>query len=152
MGLNKKGIRLLAADLFKHKKLYDQNTEGTAYECGTVGCLAGFCLARKLGRREYVWQVKHGFVSIEAHRSGQAALGLPKLNTGRLQIFDFLYAWPQDLQDIYNSNGPRCRVIAALSALQRLLPDGTIDPNPKAVHTRLPELKKLLAQKVKKAA
>jgi len=47
--------------------------------------------------------------------------------------------------DEYESNGPTWRVIAALKALQRLLPDGTIDSNPKKVHTRLPQLAALLA-------
>jgi hypothetical protein len=35
------------------------------------------------------------------------------------------------------------RVIVALKALQRLLPDGSIDLNPKKVHTRIPLLKTL---------
>lgn len=152
MGLNKKGIRLLADDLVAHKKLYNQNVEGRPDPCGTVGCLAGFCLARKLGRREYIKRVESSFIGVEAHQSGRDQLGLPEPNIGRLQIFDFLWSWPQDLQDLYKSNGPRCRMIAALYALQRLREDGTIDPDPKAVHTRLPQLKKLLAQKVKKAA
>jgi hypothetical protein len=60
------------------------------------------------------------------------------------QIFHAIGLWPEDLIDEYTSNGPRWRVIAALKALQRLLPDGSIDPNPKAVHTRLPQLNKLL--------
>jgi hypothetical protein len=85
----------------------------------------------------------------ESILSGIKQLGLPQPDKDENsiaspKIFCSIDEWPKDLREEYESNGPRWRVIAALKALQRLLPDGSIDPDPKAVHTRLPQLNKLL--------
>lgn len=152
-GLNKKGIRLLADDLVAHQKRYNQDTriaERTAV-CGTVCCQAGFCAARKIGTRKFNQWVKNG--ADEGELDVFAIAGEQLGVSGGAEIFNFLWHWPQDLRNEYNYNGPRWRVIADLKALQRLLPDGSIDPDPKAIHTRLPQLKSLLAvaKKVKTA-
>ena len=149
-GLNKKGIRLLADDLVAHEKMYDQNTYGQRYTnknaCQTFCCMAGLCKVRKIGLRAFNklasdWHARNSGGS-ECAPAGKEQLGLEDIDFP--QIFDDIYRWPRDLYQEYESNGPRWRVIAALKSLQRLLPDGTIDENPKAVHTRLPQLATLL--------
>jgi hypothetical protein len=149
--LNKAGIRLLADDLVKHAKRYDQNVFGRVDECGTVACLAGFCAIREVGTRRFTalvegWnrQDEDGFYYCVP--AGLKQLGL----TGYPAIFGDIPLWPQDLEDLYWSGRPFSAPIAALYALQRLLPDGSIDKNPKAVHTRLTQLKVML-EKQKRA-
>lgn len=156
MALNKKGIRQLADDLVANQKSYDQYWFGRITDCGTVSCLAGTCLARKLGTRKYRKLVKEWPDTWSGRgvceKAGAEQLGLlsevphPDLP----MIFREIHFWPGDLQEQYESDGPRWRVIAALKALQRLLPNGDIDQNPEAVHTRLPQLTKLLKLKTTK--
>lgn len=148
---NRAGILLLAKDLFSHKKLYDQNTEGMLETCGTVGCMAGFCHARKIGRRAYNLKVRRGGVVVyQAHMDGHRQLGLTVVGIEMAQIFNVVSYWPSDLRMMYESNGPASRVMAALMALQRLHVDGTIDPDPKKIITRIPQLK-VLRDAVKKS-
>jgi len=156
MGLSKKGINQLADDLVRNKKRYNQNRFGIIRtkskgfdkeECGTFCCLAGFCYLAKLGSlRLFQKEVKLGIEKFENNckRAGRRQLGLSKDADKFPQIFLSLSEWPDDLQDEYESNGPEHRVITALKALQRLRPDGTIDRDPAAVHTKLPQLEKLL--------
>jgi hypothetical protein len=141
--LNKAGIRLLADDLVAHKKMYDQDTYGDyENECGTFCCLAGFCYRREIGARKFAqWAKDKGKDTDLAEDAGRKQLGLKD----DIDIFNPFECWPSDLVEEYESNGPTWRVIAALKALQRLRPDGSIDPNPKKIHTRIPQLKALLA-------
>lgn len=157
MGLNKKGIRLLADDLVANQKRYNQGTFGSKDECGTVCCLAGFCYAREIGYRKFSSLARKWSDPADGFDlcvpAGYAQLGIPSGRDPRTKtlpsIFSGLWRWPDDLQDEYRSNGPRWRVIAALKALQRLLPDGSIDPDPNAVHTKLSQLTKMLKEKKK---
>lgn len=149
MGLNKKGIRLLADDLVARQKMYDQSTEGGIEACGTVCCMAGLCYVRKVGLRAFSRMVKNGVIGMNVHRYSEKLLGLPVPEYGFSNIFGYVCAWPADLRKEYESDGPRWRVIAALKALQRLLPDGSIDPDPNAVHTKLSQLTKMLKEKKK---
>ncbi len=140
--LNKAGIRLLADDLVANKKMYDQDTFGDREECGTFCCLAGFCYRREIGARRFtLWAKNEDKDTDLAKDAGRKQLGLKD----DIDIFNLFAYWPDDLVEEYESNGPTWRVIAALKALQRLRDDGSIDPDPKAVHTRLPQLKALLA-------
>jgi hypothetical protein len=145
MALNKKGIRQLADDLIAHPKRYDQNTFGAINECGTVACLAGMCLWRKIGTRAYRKLVEdwreHNLDHDKCLEAAGAQLGV---DASFSMLFGDIWGWPEDLQEVYNSSAPDGPVRAALMALQRFLPDGKIDLNPKAVHTRLPQLKALL--------
>lgn len=155
MGLKKKGILQLADDLVAHKKMYDQEQFGKADACGTFACMAGMCLWRKIGPRKFNALAKQWHYASngaeECKEAGYAQLGLGKPLYIFVDIFSDINYWPDDLADEYRSNGPQWRVIAALKALQRLLPDGSIDLDPTAVHTRIPQLKELLAaEKAKK--
>jgi hypothetical protein len=147
MGLNKKGILQLADDLVAHKKLYDQSRYGARNECGTVCCMAGFCKRREVGARTFGRMVAKWMFSWSGSDvcapAGSKQLGVPQ----DPQIFEPASEWPLDLSDIYFSNGANARVRAALLALQRLREDGSIDPDPNAVHTRIPQLKQLLKAK-----
>jgi hypothetical protein len=166
MGLNKKGILQLAEDLISHRKRYDQNNwvsyrdKESGYpksECGTVCCMAGFCYMRKVGVRKFNSLVKKEETrNYEIVSSGISQLGIKYSGpdwTDRLGgpdwpiIFGGDDAWPSDLSDGYDSSEDQDRYIVALKALQRLLPDGSIDPDPKAVHTRIPQLKEILAKR-----
>ncbi len=149
-GLNKKGILQLADDLVAHKKQYDQEVFGKVRDCGTFACMAGLCKWREVGTKAFKklaldWQIPSDGVS-ECKETGYGQLGINRSYFDELaQIFEPVEHWPQDLQEEYESNGPTWRVIAALKALQRLRVDGTIDPDPEAVHTKLPQLAKMLA-------
>lgn len=152
MALNKKGILELAADLVAHKKRYDQGTFGMFRSseshdrelCGTFCCLAGFCYSAEIGAKKFNALVKADVdVERQSLRAGKKQLGLHKKFPVIFKGIDDY--WPADLYEEYFENGAKGRVIVALKALQRLLPDGTIDQNPKAVHTRIPQLKELLA-------
>ena len=151
-GLNRKGILLLADDLVAHKKMYDQDELSSVGECGTVCCLAGFCFRRKIGPRMFNKWAKeddsgrHLYTANEAFDAGGEQLGVGWRGGN---IFAGISNWPDDLENEYYENGPRGRVVVALKALQRLRSDGTIDPDPKKIHTRLPQLKALLATKKK---
>lgn len=149
--LNKAGIRLLADDLVKHAKRYDQNVFGRVDECGTVACLAGFCKIREVGTRRFNALAKGWNRRIESGFHYCVPAGLKQLGLADFPaIFGCIPLWPQDLEDLYRSGRPFSAPIAALYALQRLLPDGSIDKNRKAVHTHLPQLKVML-EKQKRA-
>ncbi len=141
--VRKVGIRLLADDLVANKKKYDQNTFGDVEDCGTVACLAGLCHMREIGVRKFNKLARYGEVdSFACITSGERQLGITNAKT----IFNTISAWPSDLKDEYYENGPLGRVVVALKALQRLKPDGSIDRMRAAVHTRLPQLTKLLKE------
>lgn len=153
-GLNKRGIRLLADDLVAHKKRYCQNIFGgpkpLLYDetefCSTVACLAGFCYSAEIGTRQFNKMVKDNKTfDIEkgSRAAGKKQLGLRVRTLPK--IFMSIDNWPDDLAEEYYANGPKGRVVVALKGLQRLRLNGTIDPDPKKVHTRLPQLKALLA-------
>jgi hypothetical protein len=145
MGLNTRGIRRLADQLVANKKLYEQHTFGAKTECGTTCCLAGFCYLETIGSRKFNALVKSEELNgDDCLKAGKKQLGI-KASSSPV-IFQGLGAWPVDLAEEYRQNGPRGRVIVALKALQRLRGNGNIDPNKKAVHTRLPQLKALLAK------
>jgi hypothetical protein len=167
--LNRKGILELADMLVVNKKFYDQDRFGKVEACGTFCCQAGFCYLSQVGKKNFNKEVKAAFVeasnpnfrSFVEHciNAGITKLGLALpayeyFDEDTPQIFsDVEFSWPEDLVEEYQSNGPTWRVIAALRALSRLKVDGTIDENPKAVHTRIPQLKALLdAEKAKKKA
>lgn len=159
MGLNKKGIRQLAKALVANQEFYNQDTFPVpSEECGTVGCLAGMCYRLSVTERTYQKNVKTwedmSDGDDKCRPAGIKLLGLNFDNHWKLpQIFQSIENWPVDLQKQYKSDGPKWRVISALKALQRLLPDGTIDKDIKAVHTSLkPLLDKMLKTKAKKAA
>jgi hypothetical protein len=158
MALNKKGIHQLADALVAEQKRYDQDTFGErkyiGATCSSVCCLAGMSFALQIGNRSFTAKVKaaeneryDGDFNAECEEAGRKQLGLKTPEEEFSDIFRSIYDWPNDLSKDYHANGPKWRVIAALKALQRLRPDGSIDPNPDAIHTRLPQLKKLLAQK-----
>jgi hypothetical protein len=145
MGLNTRGIRQLADQLVANKKLYEQGTFGVKTDCGTVCCLAGFCYLRKIGSRKFNALVtKEELEGDDCVKAGKKQLGIKASSP---VIFQGLGTWPADLEREYRQNGPRGRVIVALKALQRLRGNGNIDSNKEAVHTRLPQLKALLAAK-----
>jgi hypothetical protein len=155
--LNRKGILLLADDLVAHKKMYDQDDIGRKDECGTFCCLTGLCYLREIGLMKFnQLLVRDEFDQDTCATSGHNQLGLKirKDWSGVIfpQIFQNIDMWPADIREEYESNGPTWRVIAALKALQRLRLNGSIDPDPKAVHTRLPQLKALLATAKKRKA
>jgi hypothetical protein len=142
--LNKAGIRQLADDLVANKKRYNQQTFGDKEDCGTVCCLAGFCSIRSVGLRKFnKWIDDESDPVIDPRGDGAKQLGIPR----NADLFDYVDSWPSDLGEEYRENGPRGRVIVALKALQRMREDGSIDPDPKKVHTKLPQLKELLASK-----
>jgi hypothetical protein len=156
--LSKAGILWLASELVAHQKKYYQNRFIKYYKkgadeefCGTVCCLSGFCYLDEIGARKFNKLAKDAIdIQTPAVAAGIKRLGLD-FDIGPSGwscpvIFMGLADWPKDLQEEYYSNGPRWRVIAALKALQRLLPDGSIDSNPKAVHTKIPALAKLLKE------
>ena len=163
--LNKAGIRQLADDLVAHKKMYNQQTYGTKVsksddeeDCGTFACMAGICLWRQIGARKFN-KLAAGWLHPSSGGPDCMPAGLKQLGIAvesylgaAPQLFEPVCEWPKDIRDEYESNGPTWRVIAALKALQRLRVDGTIDPNPKAVHTRLPQLTKLLKSAAAKKA
>lgn len=148
--LNRKGIMLLADDLVAHQKRYMQETWGKKTDCGTVCCLAGFCYLRKIGLRKFESELRFDLDDGAVRDAGCGQLGLRMINFP--QLFCPVDQWPSDLSDEYQSNGPRWRVIAALKALQRLRLNGTIDPNPEKIHTRLPQLAYLLSLRTTKRA
>lgn len=152
VALNKKGILALAANLVAHKKRYNQNSFGRPDEvCGTVCCLAGFCYSAEIGAQKFnllAKRYKYNLLERGSLRAGRKQLGLRPRSP---EIFGNLVSWPNDLNKEYYANGPSGRVVVALKALSRLRPNGTIDPDPEAVHTKIPALAKLLA-KQKKAA
>jgi hypothetical protein len=144
MPLNKQGIRRLADMLVANKKLYSQQTFGRQNECGTTCCLAGFCLLEEVGRRKFKTLIGKDDFAKDCTKAGRKLLGI---RTSDPALFNSLDCWPEDLASEYWANGPRGRVTVALKALQRLLPSGRIDPDPKAVHTRLSQLKLLIKGK-----
>ena len=159
-GLNKKGILQLADDLIAHRKRYDQGCWGSVRtkdqgnkpsECGTFACMAGFCHIRKIGIRKFNQKARtnQNIVSYHVVPSGVEQLGidwdLAKLEGYEVpQIFSSEESWPDDLHDEMDETPTKDQYIVALKALQRLLPNGDIDPDPKAVHTRIPQLKAIL--------
>jgi hypothetical protein len=64
------------------------------------------------------------------------------------EVFDSIWFWPYDLRMEYlNATTPKQRAIVGLRGLQRLRANGKIDENPNAVHTKIPQLAKLLKEK-----
>lgn len=141
--LNRQGILQLADDLIADSSKYDQNYWGSHFEdqsaCGTVACLAGFCMSRAIGVTKFneLAKVAFGVDGSAARGFGGAQLGIPR-NAG---IFHQADLWPSDLYREYQMNSEaKSRVVVALKALQRLRDDGSIDVNPNAVHTFIPQL------------
>jgi len=158
--LNVEGINQLADDLVRDDARYNQSYWGqdTKYvndptpespffgtACGTVACLAGFCMARKIGVTEFnkVAAIYPGISGDSARFYGAQQLGIPF----EAVIFNNIGDWPSDLRQEYRNAKPRGRVLVALKALQRLRPDGSIDPDPDVVHTPLKQLNALLEEK-----
>jgi hypothetical protein len=162
--LNKENILELAKLLSCDSERYDQSTFGR-YEreeseeaCGTFCCMAGFLHAKKIGLEEFNNTARRMRISgstenrnfaISCVRSGAEALGIPLKEMGDTpinpQIFQFVGSWPDDLQNEYRAvqckgGSSKTRVRVALKALSRLREDGTIDPDPNAIHTEIPEL------------
>lgn len=137
---SKKGILDLADMLVHNMKKYNQNTYGDESSCGTVGCLAGFCLAEKIGARAYNKQAKNFVVDSDACiLAGKEKLKLK--GPEYPQIFDSVGSWPDDLYGEYaRAESDKGRVIVALKALSRLRVDGRIG---KKVLTNIPQLKQL---------
>lgn len=73
MPLNKEGIETLKRDLRAEAARYDQSTFGSDRApkvtgeslCGTVCCMAGFCLQRRLGRAEFDRRVTSSITAME---------------------------------------------------------------------------------------
>jgi hypothetical protein len=128
--LNEQGILQLADDLVLHAEHYDQSTFGVVTDCKTVCCMAGLCHVRAVGMMQF---------EVEATRllalnfydncltSGSDQLGLINSTdltdlSDRGMIFGYVNFWPCDLQVLYRYSPVR----AALMALERLQPDGSI--------------------------
>jgi hypothetical protein len=149
--LNRAGIRALAADLVAHHEKYDQGYYGMYNaSCGTVACMAGFCLQKKIGVTKFNKLVSNGTLfSRDAIEAGIEQLFKNYANDqgGSPVIFAFSSSWPTDLAIAYSLAGtPKAKVIVALKALSRLKPNGYIDSDPKAIHTPLSVLTKLLKE------
>lgn len=160
--LNKQGIRDLAADLVANGVLYNQRTFGDLIhggsECHTEACMAGFCLIREIGLQKFEALLKldeadHGSrVPAKSFAAGKKQLGVKPRGKDGLELFCEAVDWPYDLQLAYGkAKTHRTRARVAIHALQRLLPDGTIDKNRKAIHTPLKRYLNKLERKRKAA-
>ena len=157
--LNTAGILHMADMLVANIKQYDQEYFGQYNEaCGTTCCLAGMAYASEIGTGKFNRLAKtyyHGHskyvekVANPSILSGLNLLGLPEVKEDAPfdeslkipQIFDKPRWWPEDLRQDYNAaTTQKQRVVVALRALSRLLPDGKIDEDPKAIHTEIPYL------------
>lgn len=143
MGLNREGILKLADDLLAHRAMYDQNVFGKRSACGTVCCLAGLCLLNEAGeerfggRRRRLTPPRTQSALDKTCMAGARQLGIPADCT----LFSGAISWPFDLADDYRcATTPDARVVVALKALQRLREDGSIDDDPNAVYTPIPQL------------
>ena len=141
MVVNREGILKLAADLVDNWQRYDQDTFGEDRECGTVCCMAGFCLINEVGTKRFnqINRDEPFNLPVMARRAGARQLGIP---FGALLFYDTIY-WPSDLRREYRERKGKCRIVAALKALERLRGDGSIDPRPTAIHTHIPLLDEL---------
>jgi hypothetical protein len=152
MPLNKEGIAQLKFDLRSNAERYSQDTFGQlSAECGTVCCMAGWCLRREIGEQEFAyvvlnliwvardtWQRKCIFV-------GARQLGITLLpDTGTIcrgvpQIFMGHSHWPLDLGRRYSdamtafpNSDHHAMVEAACDALDRMDEYGNIAALPAA--------------------
>lgn len=130
--INKANVELLKADLRANARRYDQSTYGEVDdECGTVGCLAGFCLMRAVGDAAYGWLVKSGDIDEFARTAGEEFLGVgTSFKSIDRSIFDPGDWWPRDLAERYaaaeDAQDRAAMVEVACDALDRLQDDGTI--------------------------
>lgn len=155
--LNTAGILHMADMLVANIKQYDQEYFGQYNEaCGTTCCLAGMAYASEIGTGKFNRLAKTYYghskyvekVANPSILSGLNLLGLPEVKEDAPfeglkvpQIFDKPRWWPEDLRQDYNAaTTQKQRVVVALRALSRLLPDGRIDEDPKAIHTEIPYL------------
>lgn len=156
-GLNKAAIRSLASNIYAQAKKYRQNTLTSREACGTTCCMAGFCKAEEIGTKEFNKLAKKFYLddrtqeSIDFYDScmeaGVKTLGIKSSNTTP-NIFETTWSWPTDLrQEYFDAKTNKGKAIVAIKALSRMNPDGSIDDNPKAVHTRIPELSNYLRAK-----
>jgi hypothetical protein len=166
--LNKQGILELAEIMVCDHKRYNQSKFGeeTGQEesettCGTVCCMAGFAYAKKIGLENFNKEVRFQYNSesfllsdgtsvsgftYDCITAGKEMLGINE-NVASPRIFGYSSAWPRDLADEYTSTGDqKKRVLVALKALSRLRENGTIDSNPKNIHTEIPQIKELEAE------
>ena len=149
MALNKRGICELATMLVNSREMYNQNTFGSKHPCGTVCCMAGLCYVKQVGIEAFntLLSEKNGNISDECLEAGIKLLGIESDSDFPL-LFGMPGVWSGDLRDeYYQAETGRDRVIVALKALQRLQEDGSIDPNPNAIHTHIPQLQKLLKER-----
>jgi hypothetical protein len=150
--VNRKGVLALADKLTQEAKLYDQHTFGTPKAaCGTVCCLAGHAYALEIGAKQFNKEAKLDSRGIGSNNfylncveAGKKLLGLNtdlEMNDLTDRIFGTEDDWPDDLYNEYDgATTSKQRVIVALKALSRLRVDGTIDPDPKKIHTKIPHL------------
>lgn len=136
MPVNKKAIEQLKADLRRYARRYDQSTFGaTDPECGTVMCMAGFCLWRKIGGKKFSETVRKATFLSHAYRefikeakvAGREALGLTRAEP---LIFQSTERWPIDLRTRYLAarleGDHRAMVEVACDGLDRLNENGSI--------------------------
>ena len=130
--MNQDGINTLAADLLATLEstshlTYDQDEFGTEAECGTVCCMAGLCLIRKVGRAASSGVISVFWGSASSLEAGVEQLGLVT-NVLSPIIFSGASNWPKDLSRRYYAaaNSRLERVNVALDALARLNEDGSI--------------------------
>jgi hypothetical protein len=125
MPLNKEGIAQLKFDLRSNAERYSQDTFGQlSAECGTVCCMAGWCLRREMGEQAFAyvvlnliwvtqptWQRHCIFVGarqlgitllpntgiIGRGTTGIIGRGAPQILMGAPQIFMGHSHWPLDL-------------------------------------------------------
>lgn len=132
--LNKAGIEQLKADLRAKPKRYNQDSFGKITACGTEMCMAGHCLARKLGLRRFNAKLKKGEINGRFDQQSIDA-GIKQLGIRKYcfpQIFRPPQEWPFDISNRYsyaeNNHDHKAMVEVACEALDRLEIDGSIGP------------------------
>jgi hypothetical protein len=144
------GISLLANDLIEYSANYNQFKFGAITDCHTECCMAGLCYIRKFNKTGRGLDLltkrieKNTYLVTDALAYGKSQLRLSESRT--LGILPLIFAsalhWPADLYSLYLSED---RVLSALYALQRMLPDGSISYQPNEVLNPLPQIKRYKA-------
>lgn len=132
--LNYENIERLKAAMRAQPRQYNQSTYGSIRPaCGTVQCMAGFCMILEQGAAEFissvqVWRHTHAGA---AASSGRRFLGLTHGKEPPEFIFSPARFWPSDLYDAWCFGHSRAQVEVACRALDRMHEDGRIDPDPR---------------------
>lgn len=134
--LNYENIERLKAAMRAEPRQYNQSTYGSVRpSCGTLQCMAGFCMILELGSQEFIFSINGNGTrhAATAHAAGRRFLGLSDEPDSSQGIFSPARCWPDDLYHVYCCvcGSHREQVEVACRALDRMHEDGRIDPDPR---------------------